>query len=224
MKALIHIVPRGGAENAFESRIREVANALREKLEGPGAEVNVMLRLREDPFGPRTPHRGALEITGETVSLQVVESAVAGIGDFLEEMAHPDLSTMLVGEDVAFLPADCAPVRYQYLMRRNASFDHDAYLKRYREIHSQFGMRVPGIVGYVQFHVDPHASQRLAERYGLGVWDVDSVSELHLESLDTFLAAVAESPVGAEAAADEEVFVDRANSYDFCSTVERTGR
>jgi hypothetical protein len=48
---------------------------------------------------------------------------------------------------------------------------------------------------------------------------VDSVSELHLASLGEFLRAVAGSNVGAEAGADEERFVDRARSFDFCSRV-----
>ena len=67
------------------------------------------------------------------------------------------------GEDVVFIePESSTGVRYQYLMRRNASYSHSAYLKRYREIHSKFGLRIPGIKGYVQFHVDPAASRRVA--------------------------------------------------------------
>ena len=111
-------------------------------------------------------------------------------------------------------------MRYQYLMRRNASFDHDAYLERYREVHSRFGIETPGILGYVQFHVDPGASQRAAHRAGVGVWAADSVSELHLESHDAFIGQVSKWPGGREAIADEEVFVDRANSFDVCSAVE----
>jgi len=72
----------------------------------------------------------------------------------------------------------------------------------------------------VQFHVDAAASRRAAGRAGLGVWGVDSVSELHLESIESFLGAISKAPdVGREAMADEEIFVDRSNSYDFCSTV-----
>ena len=112
------------------------------------------------------------------------------------------------------------PIRYQYLMRRNASFSHQSYLKRYRDVHSRFGIETPGISGYTQFHVDPEASRRVAGSAGFGVWAVDSVSELHLESVETFLAEVSQSAIGAEAMADEEVFVDRANSYDFVSRIE----
>jgi hypothetical protein len=224
MKALVHVVPRVGAEEMFESRIREVARELREHPDATGLAVNAMLRLKDDPFGARTPYRASLEITGEPAGASAFEPLVAGVGLRLADVAHVDLSTLLVGEDVVFVASHRAPVRYQYLMRRNASFTHGAYLKRYREIHSQFGLRTPGILGYVQFHVDPEASRRAAGRAGLGVWGVDSVSELHLESVEVFLGEVARSPVGAEAIADEEIFVDRDNSLDFCSTVEWQAR
>jgi len=224
VKALIHVVPCAGEEASFAGRIRTIAEELRQHPEAAGLAVNVMFRVERDPFGPRTPYRAALEIDGEAAGAGTIESLVAGIGQPLAEVAHPDLSTLLMGEDVVFEASIHTPVRYQYLMRRNASFSHAAYLARYREIHAQFGLKTPGIRGYVQFHVDPEASRDAARRAGLGVWDVDSVSELHLESVETFLGAVASSSIGAEAIADEEIFVDRANSFDFCSKVEWQGR
>jgi len=218
VKTLIHMVPRSGAQEELAARIRDLASDLRERL--TAATVNVMLRLEDDPMGRRTPYHATLEIYGDTVDAKAVEGVVAGLGERLNDLIHADLTTLLLGEDVVFMAADCAPIRYQYLMRRNSRFSHEAYLERYREIHAQFGLRTPGIVGYVQFHVDPEASRRLAGHAGLGVWGVDSVSELHLHSLETFLSAIAESTIGRESMADEEIFVDRACSYDFCSTVE----
>jgi len=219
MKALIHIVPRAGAEGSFEGHVRQLATELSGRPEAAACEVTAMLRLEKDPLGPRTPYRAALEIRTEAAG--AFESLICDLGSKLEEVAHPDLSSMLIGEDIAFIPCERAPVRYQYLMRRNASFSHAAYLERYREIHSQFGLRTPGILGYVQFHVDSEASRRAAGRAGLGVWGVDSVSELHLESLKSFLAAVTAEPEVARAAgADEEIFVDRRRSFDFCSWVD----
>ena len=84
-------------------------------------------------------------------------------------------------------------------------------------------LSAPGISGYVQLHVDLGASQLLAARAGLGVWGCDSVSELHLESQETFLRALAESGFGTEPVADEEIFVDRARSQDLCSSVDWDG-
>jgi hypothetical protein len=225
VKALIHVVPRAGAEESIEAHLRQLASELRGRPEAAACEVTAMFRLEKDPLGPRTPYRAALEIRTEAAGAAAFESLICGLGGKLDEVAHPDLSSMLIGEDIAFIPCERAPVRYQYLMRRNASFSHEAYLERYREIHSQFGLRTPGILGYVQFHVDAEASRQAAGRAGLGVWGVDSVSELHLESLESFLAAVtAEPDVAREAGADEEIFVDRRRSFDFCSRVDWPSR
>ena len=144
---------------------------------------------------------------------------VAGLAQRFGDALDPAESTALVGEEHVLIPSARAPVRYQYLMRRRADFSHEAYLARYRDVHAQFGLRTPGILGYVQLDVDPASSRRAAEVSGFGMCDVDSVSELHLASLGELLRAVSASPIGAEAVADEERFVDRARSFDFCSHV-----
>jgi hypothetical protein len=48
------------------------------------------------------------------------------------------------------------------------------------------------------------------------------VSELYLDSLEEFFDKIADGKLGAEAAADEETFVDRPNSVSFCTTTSFT--
>jgi hypothetical protein len=220
VKALLHLAPRAGEGEAFAERVEELSRELREKAPA-GVAVNAMHRLARDPFGTDTPYAAALELCGTAASEAVVAPLVSGIGARIDGLAHADLSTCLFGEDVPFVASEKrAPIRYQYLMRRNAAFSHASYLERYRELHARFGIETRGILGYVQFHVDAEASQRLAREAGLGVWGVDSVSELHLASLETFFEGLKEGDGGAGAIADEELFVDRARSWDFCSTVD----
>jgi hypothetical protein len=220
VKTLLHLVPRAGEGGAFAERVGELSRALRADAPA-GIAVNAMQRLPRDPFGTDTPYAAALELCGTAASEAVVAALVSGIGARIDELAHADLSTCLFGEDVPFVTSkERAPIRYQYLMRRNAAFSHAAYLKRYREIHARFGIETRGILGYAQFHVDAEVSRRLARAAGVGVWGVDSVSELHLASLETFFEGLKEGDGGAGAIADEELFVDRARSWDFCSTVE----
>lgn len=76
------------------------------------------------------------------------------------------------------------------------------------------------VVLLTQFHVDPAASASVARRLGLGSTVVDSVSELHLDSLESFFAGIGDGRLGAEAAADEELFVDRENSVSFCTVTK----
>ncbi len=221
MRALTHLAPRAGAGDRFSECVDELVATLRERAVARGLAVHALRRLERDAFGKHTPFRAALEVAGGDSDDTVFEDLFKGLGARIADVAHPDLSTLLVGRDVVFIePPARSPVRYQYLMRRNASFTHESYLERYRTIHSRFGRITPGIQGYVQLHVDLGASQRLAARAGLGVWGCDSVSELHLESQETFLRALAESGFGTEPIADEEIFVDRARSHDLCSAVE----
>jgi hypothetical protein len=221
VRALTHLVPRAGARDRFGARVAQLVAELRERAAPRGLSVNALRRVERDAFGPRTPFRAALEVAGAEAGADAFDELFAGLGERIDDVTHADLSTLLVGRDVVFVaPPARAPVRYQYLMRRNASFTHETYLERYRTIHSQFGLVTPGILGYVQLHVDLAASRRCAERAGFGVWGVDSVSELHLESQETFLRALAESGFGKEPIADEEIFVDRASSFDLCSTVD----
>lgn len=225
MKLLIHLAARHGAEEALAEGIADEVKSLRTTTRA-GLAVNALFRVERDPFGRHTPWRGAIEIRAEGSDTATrFDELVDGVADRLGERIHADLSSALVGHEHVFVDPDpAAALRYQYLMRRNASFTHAQYLEHYRDVHSRFGVRTPGIAGYVQLHVDPAASRRAAAKAGLGIWAVDSVSELHLASLEGFLAAVAGSPVAREALADEEIFVDRARSFDLCSRVDRDPR
>jgi hypothetical protein len=220
LRLLMHVAVRRGAELGFPDYLwREVARMRRVAPESV-SEVNLLERLEADVFGPTTPYSWTIEMRAEGNDAErALCHLVEGIGERMDDGAHSDLCTALVGEDRIFVPCDRTPVRYQYLMRRQASLSHESYLRRYAAIHSGFGLKTPGIRGYVQFHVDSEASRRAARAAGVGIWGVDSVSELHLDSVEHFLAQVTTSPVGVEAIADEEKFVDRARSLDFCSRV-----
>jgi hypothetical protein len=52
-----------------------------------------------------------------------------------------------------FVECDPQPIRFQYLMRRRADFSHEAYLKRYEEIHSQFFVDRPNSVMFTSDEV-----------------------------------------------------------------------
>ena len=220
LKALVHLVPRTRDEASFQDRVRTVAATLRAHPDALGIEVNPMFRVSDDPLGRRTLFRAALELTGEGLSAGTLASLAQGLDREFADLIHPDLSSFLIGEDIAFMSSGKTPLRYQYLMRRRTGLSHAEYLKHYLEVHSEFGLKTPGIVGYLQLHVDLEASRRAAAAAGFGVWSVDSVSQLCFESVEEFIAAVSTSKVGPAAVADERTFVDRSHSFDFISDVE----
>lgn len=220
-KALLHLIARDKAGAQLTARLADEVARLR-AAESTGVDaVHFLAALENDPLGARSPYAATIEVRG--TSTNAIAQLLEGLGRELDDVLHTDLSTALIGEERIFLSGPRAPVRYQYLMRRNVQFDHAAYLQRYREIHSRFGVETPGILSYVQFYVDAQASRRLAASSGFAVWGVDSVSELHLSSVEEFLAEVAKSDAGTAATADERHFVDRKQSVYFCSTVEWQG-
>jgi hypothetical protein len=220
VKLLVHLAPRLGAEGAVEERLATLGREIAARAPVFVDSVATLWRVPCDPFGPTTPWAGTLEVRGgEGSSVAALVVVAEDLALHFGDDVHADLCTALVGTDRVFIPAERAPIRYQYLMRRRDGYTHDTYLARYREIHSRFGFATPGISGYVQFHVDPEATRAAARAAGFGGFGVDSVSELHMDSLERFLDLIATSTIGADATADEEVFVDRPNSLAFCSKV-----
>ena len=217
MKLLIHLAARCGAEEGVAAWLDELGRELAAKGEGAFESVATLWRVASDPFAAGSPWAGTLEVRTRAAAANDLVAIAADAGRRFGDALHADLSTALVGTDHVFIAPGQAEVRYQYLMRRREGFTHESYLKRYREIHSQFGFRTPGIRGYVQCHLDPDLTRAAARAAGFGVCEVDSVSELHMDSLEGFMAAIEGSTIGAEAMADEEVFVDRAHSYAFSS-------
>lgn len=221
MKLLLLFAARGGVGEAFEAAIR--ADALRIAAAAPAARVTLLRQLPDDAFARATPsmrpYEGTLEVVAEAFDADALEALAARAGERLEAVLHADLSGALIGVDRVVIPSAPTPVRYQYLMRRKAGTTHAQYLAYYFEQHSRFGFLTPGIDGYAQFHVEPEASRGAARAAGFGSCGVDSVSELHMQSLAGFLEALALKSPGAEAAADEERFVDRPNSVSFTSAV-----
>ncbi len=165
-------------------------------------------------------HVASIEFGLDDGSLEAMVARAAEVARAVAGSIDATKSVALIGTDVDFVPGEPQPIRFAYFMRRRHDFTHDQYLARYHDVHAQFGIDTPGIEGYTQFHVDLEASEAAAAAIGFGVHDIDSVSELHLASLDTFFAALAAEGFGTEATEDEERFVDRANSWDYVYEVQ----
>lgn len=214
---------RGGCRTELADVLGDAARGAARML-GGAASVIVLAEIDDDPFPAANPlcrpYDGVLEVQADAgVGLDPLLGALDGLAVDLSEVAHLDLSGVLVGAPQAIIPCAPTPLRYLYFMRRKAHTTRDAYLDHYFHHHAQFGFRTPNIAGYTQFHVDPDASAATAARLGVGAAGFDSVSELHLASLEEFFAGIAaDERLGVEAVADEETFVDRENSVSICTT------
>jgi hypothetical protein len=218
-KALIFFAARDGQKETLAGRIEALARQLLDSLPGTDKIATGMVSrdndfLRSSP-GPVRAYDATIELATDVGGRAFVE-ATAGLGERVTDVAHADLSALLVGQDLVFVDCEPQPIRVQYLMRRRADFSHEAYLKRYEEVHSQLGVQQGGVRGYVQFHVNLELSCEAARSAGFGICAIDNVSELHIASLKEFAQALGQTDVEA-VVADEELFVDRPNSVMFTS-------
>jgi hypothetical protein len=218
MKHLLLFAARGGTREVLDEAVVDEAQRIAEVA---GITAVAMRQVPDDPFGSAMPGMrtfdATIEVRGDDDA--VLRSAIAGVDDRLGAVIHADLSAALAGVDNVEIPCVPTPVRYQYVMRRKVDITHEQYLDHYVNRHARFGHVTPGIEGYTQFHVDDTSSAAAAAAAGFGVWRADSVSELHLESVEKFLTGLATSNPADGALEDEERFVDRRNSVMFTSAI-----
>jgi EthD domain len=226
-RVAVLLASRGGCRGELAAAVREAAGAAAAVLAGR-ARVIVLVEIDEDPFPAANPlcrpFDAVLEVQGDAaLGVAPMVDALRDLAPRLADVAHLDLSGCLIGAPQEIIPCEPTPLRYLYLMRRRAHTTRAEYFDYYFHHHARFGFATPNISGYTQLHVDPDASASAARRLGVGSTVVDSVSELHMESLPAFFAGIGDGRLGAEAGADEERFVDRANSVSFCTSSEVIG-
>lgn len=228
VRVQVLLAARGGCRSALRDAVRTVADEVMTGL-GPSARVMVLTQIEEDPFPGANPLCRPFDVVLEvqaaaSVGVAALVGSLADLAGRLDELVHRDLSAVAVGTVQDLLPCAPSPLRYLYVMRRRAGSTHEQYVDHYFHSHSSFGFRTPNIEGYTQFHIDAEPTTGAAAVIGFTPSGADSVSELHIGSLDEFFAGIGDGRLGAEAMADEETFVDRNNSVSFCTTTEVVGR
>ncbi|MGI9285326.1 MAG: EthD domain-containing protein [Pseudomonadales bacterium] len=224
-KLLLHLVAKNCQKSALVTHLQELANELISTLDLADAKATVMLAHDDDPMRATGDARplpvafdASLEVkTSATDAFVRFEKAVKGLLNKLDVFIHADLSAIQAGVDIVFVAADPTAIRFQYCMRRRADFSNTDYLQRYEDIHSAFGLGTKGIEGYVQFHIDQAASKAIAQAAGFGVSQVDSVSELHIDTMEKFLEGISQGIEAGDPGEDEDKFVDRPHSVMWVS-------
>ena len=215
---------RGGRTDALLERLEGLAETIEAASGVAAARAVGLARLEPDPFASMTPGLRSFDATLELRlppgdDFGPLVAAAASLRGELDSDIHSDFSAAYAGQLHQLVKGAAVSVRYQYVMRRKADWSHEQYAKYYREHHYQFGPRTAGHHGYDQLRIDVDVSQAAAAAVGFGTWQADSNSQLHLASIEEFFDAAVGSSVGNEAVADEESFVDRANSVSWCSRV-----
>jgi len=189
--------------------------------------LQVMASLEEDILLNKARPNHVADVTvqiktqpGQT--LQPALDAWAGLQGQLGGELDREGSMALVMREQRWLPlsASSQPVYYHYLMVRKPGFNAADYEDYYLHFHHRFGFKTAAIDGYSQNMIDNQSSRALSETLGLGGhYEVDSISELHLPSVEAFIASPSIPKIGPLAAEDEARFVDREASISYCSDV-----
>jgi hypothetical protein len=220
------LAARGGRKDALDAALPKYVAQLAE-LVPAGASVVALSQIPDDPFPASNPllrpYEALLELEhlgGDLTAAAALLRAAREVVRELDDLVQLDLSTVVVGRPVLMAgePGDSVVARYVYLMRRKAGTSHDDYLEVY-EPHARFGQSIPGVSHYIQVHTDFDRSREAARVLRMGAWQVDSVTELYIRSLDELFAPGEERErLVRESYADELRFVDRENSVQFCLT------
>ncbi|MEE3328143.1 MAG: EthD domain-containing protein [Myxococcota bacterium] len=220
---LLHFRARPGRAAELLGLLPEWAREWCGRLHGQSFEATVMSAHEEDLFrragdGSAAPGFDAsLEIELEDSDAGASFEALSDeAGSRFEAFVQPELSVAQVGVRKAFRPCEPTAIRYQYCMKRRDDFTPDAYLRYYGEEHSKFGLMMEGVQGYSQIHLDPEATASAIRLSGFSFRHFDSVSILHLASVEELIEAGRSNAVSGFAE-DEEKFVDRAQSIMWIS-------
>jgi hypothetical protein len=186
----------------------------------PGIAVRILCPIDDDPFpaanpGARSPAI-VVELEGPEVIIngrQTIDALAEGIAPALP-LSDRSRSSVICGWPQLLIDGRRSALRYLYLLMRREDFDHSEFIDYYFHRHAAYADHLLGISTYTQIHADAGCTERLAKRLGLRADPHDGVTALSFGSLDEFFAGV--TPEAAEAALDEEHFVDRTRSASFC--------
>jgi hypothetical protein len=222
------LAARDGRDQALAERLDDEARLACSRL-GAGSRAIGLIRLEPDPFAAQYPTPRAFEAvlavdlpdTDIDAHPERLIDVARGTDERLGELIQPDLSGALVAHHRRVAGGE-GPVRFIYLMRHKAGHTTQTFQQHWGGPHAEFGRQTKGINGYDQLHVDPAAARAAARAAGFGIHQIDGVPELHMESVDEFIAAAVGSETGNAAIEDEKSFVDARNSVGFvCREVTR---
>lgn len=220
---LLHLRARNGSASELVGLLPELARDWCGRLEGESVSATVMSAHEDDLFC-RTGDGRETHAFDASIEIELEGPDPRGQFEVLSREARPRLGALLepelsvaqVGVKKIFKPCEPMAIRYQYCMVRRGDFTPDAYLRYYEEEHSKFGLKMEGVQGYTQIHLDPEATARASELSGLCFRPFSSVSILNLASVEELIEA-GRSNSASGFAEDEEKFVDRAQSIMWIS-------
>jgi hypothetical protein len=192
---------------------RQLYGQARVVLEHPGATVRLALRddlAREAaPFADVTEYDLALEIgVPDEERFDFLIEQAAAVTPVIAPYIDPANSVAIAGQQHMLVPGEGTFQLFRSFGRR-PELTQEQFNSHFINIHSQFGIDLPGKPGYRQLHRDPAATSQIREVTGLTQVDnIDGVAQLLFASKE-IIAGLGENRERGEAAAkDGGLFID----------------
>jgi hypothetical protein len=183
-----------------------------------GGTVRAGVRLDDDPLAAIArereirPIQAVVEVSvpepgGFTNVSAALDGFVAAMGDVMDV----DASFVVAGP--CHLLADrSGPVMLGSTGKRRADKTRAEFSDWWLTHHGPMSIQlVPGSVGYQQTHVDPDASQMVADACGLTTRDHDLGETAYFNALEDFLEPLSDPEIGKTLFEDEARFVDHSS-------------
>lgn len=212
----------GVADDALDHALRAEINRLDQSLPGrlehhrafhlPDASLRVA--HKGDYYPGSRPFDAMWEIVADGEDLEPIAAALDGFAHRLAGLIEPASSAVLVGAPHTILPGT-GKLHVAVAARRLPHLTHQGYLDYWFGNHAEEGRKTNQIIsglGYRQIHVDIAASEAVARRTGLALWDFDGMSETYMADADSLRAIYCAPGVWESAYPDELKFVDHGRS------------
>ena len=186
------------------------------------------LALRDEAARAAYPHMGVPEFAA-VLELGVPEGTgdaplvarAAALGPLVAPLIDGAGSVALLGDEDVIVPGEGGFQLFR-CMTRKEGLTLEQFSDHWRNIHAEFGRKVPGRPGYRQLHRDPAATSAAAKAAGVAVDTVDGDAQL-LFADERAVALMGTDPEQAKAtAADGALFVDRSKAMGMIAHVVAT--
>ena|GEM_PF-6000125 len=211
----LHLLLRLNNQQDLETLGRDLYRLASEAVAAhPGASTR--LGLRDDlareaaPYADVPEYDLALEFSvPESESFDFLVEQAKAVTPVIQPFIDPANSVAIAGKQNFLVPGE-GQFQLFRSFGRLPELSQEQFNSHFINIHSQFGIGLPGDPGYRQLHRDPEATSQIREITGLTIVDnIDGVAQLLFASKDIIAGLGGNRERGEAAAKDGGLFIQR---------------
>ena len=222
-KIIFYLHARSGQSQALRRAAMKLASD--NLLKNDGIDMAVMRPRSDDLLAvpANSDFLAKLDLVVEIVlpfgqPIKELQSELHEATSLMLGLVDREQSFLVFGYQRTFQESGKKLQRYHYLMFRRSDYSRADYLDYYVHRHYRFGIASP-LADYYQNYLDAEGGRELAALLCVNPFDADNISELRFECLEDYLFSDVTREIAPQAAADEELFVDRNRCQSFSMDV-----